>query len=102
MSFNGVENAILDYAIGKLETQLKELGVIGPAEKAGLGNSRGIRYYTLEDGRLMAQKNDQPIEGLVAVNCYNFTSRGDPATNVREFLRWEENPAEYGGDFFNN
>lgn len=100
MSFNGVENAMLEYAISELELQLRGLGILNPKEKAGLGNACGIRYRVIEGGKLIALKDGGPVEGLMPVNCYNFKSRGDPASAVREFLRWKENPLEYGCNFF--
>jgi hypothetical protein len=100
MSFNGVENAILDYAIGELELQLRELGIVSSKDKAGLGNHIGIKYTVIDGGKLTAFKDGNHIEGLVPVNCYNFESRGDLASIVQEFLRWKENPSEYGRNFF--
>ena len=100
MSFNGVENAMLEYAIVELDKQLRELGILRQEDKAGLGNACGIRYMVIDGGKLTAIKDAKPIDGLEPVNCYNFESRGDLANTVREFLRWKENPLEYGCNFF--
>jgi hypothetical protein len=101
MSFNGVENAMLGYAISEIEKQLVELGILCQGENAGLGNAYGIKYAIVaETKKLTAWRDGIPIEGLEPVNCYNFESRGDLASTVREFLRWQRDPAAYGCDFF--
>jgi hypothetical protein len=101
MSFNGVENALLEYAIDEINGQLRELGILEKGQDSYLGNCLGIRYKIVEETRkLTAFKDGLPIDGLVPVNCYNYVIKGDLATIVDEFMRWRKDPSKYGCDFF--